>query len=304
MGKLSYSINHRAACLMPSLLCFTLLFFLIFDSLTLFILHLPPVFSVFVYNCGKIKSRGLKASPLSSLERCVWKGKITSICVHVCLVRGMLWKPGPEPGFLPELEAKGDQRKESNEQQQWSDGFLRARERSQCACLWWTKAPWVPISVVSLWRWQLAVDHHPAHTCTHRHKLTPRLWIRFNSCANSYEMFLFFLHHTSFSNIIFRRHYSNTSPPLHVPSERPVLFAFTCSRSRLSLHPLSHASVLSECRHLPVLVVMILSERLVSCQTHRIYSGLFPMLTLMFLFFTRKEENGSVLEELLSTNTL
>lgn len=66
---------------------------------------------------------------------------------------------------------------------------------------------------------------------------------------------------------------------------------------------LPHVSVLSECRHLPMLVVMILSVRLVSCQTHRIYSGLFLMLTLMFLFFTRKEENGSVFE-LLNTNTL
>lgn len=64
-----------------------------------------------------------------------------------------------------------------------------------------------------------------------------------------------------------------------------------------------YVSVLSECRHLPMLVVMILSVRLVTCQTHQIYSGLFLMLTLMFLFFTRIEENSSVLE-LLSTNTL
>lgn len=48
---------------------------------------------------------------------------------------------------------------------------------------------------------------------------------------------------------------------------------------------------------------MILSVRLVSCQAHRIHSGLLLMLTLMFLYFTRKEGSGSVLT-LLSTNTL
>lgn len=52
-----------------------------------------------------------------------------------------------------------------------------------------------------------------------------------------------------------------------------------------------------------MLVVMILSVRLVSCQTHRIHSGLLLMLTLTFLYFTRKEESGSVLA-LLNTNTL
>lgn len=51
-----------------------------------------------------------------------------------------------------------------------------------------------------------------------------------------------------------------------------------------------------------MLVVMILSVRLVSCQTHRIHSGLL-MLTLMFLYFTRNEENGCMLA-LLSTTTL
>lgn len=131
---------------------------------------------------------------------------------------------------------------------------------------------------------------------------SPRLW------ANSYEMFLFLLHHTWFSNIIFRRHYSNTFLTLPSPaySFRTLcsLCFLTCFllSTVLSLHPPSCASMLSECRHLPMPVVMILSVRLVSCQTHRIYSGLFLMLTLMFLFFTRKEENGSVLE-LLSTNT-
>lgn len=52
-----------------------------------------------------------------------------------------------------------------------------------------------------------------------------------------------------------------------------------------------------------MLVVMILSVRLVSCQTHRIHSGLLLMLTPMFLYFTRKEGNGSVLA-LLNTSTL
>lgn len=52
-----------------------------------------------------------------------------------------------------------------------------------------------------------------------------------------------------------------------------------------------------------MLVVMILSVRLVSCQTQRIHSGLLLMLTLMFLHFTRKEESGSGLL-LLSTNSL
>lgn len=52
-----------------------------------------------------------------------------------------------------------------------------------------------------------------------------------------------------------------------------------------------------------MLVVMILSVRLVSCQTHPIHSGLLLMLTLMFLYFTRKEENDSVLA-LLSVTTL
>lgn len=53
---------------------------------------------------------------------------------------------------------------------------------------------------------------------------------------------------------------------------------------------------------------MILSVRLVSCQAPRIHSGLLLMLTLMFLYFTRKEggkkkknKPGSALA-LLSTN--
>lgn len=62
--------------------------------------------------------------------------------------------------------------KENNKWKFWCDGPLRAKEFSQCACLWWTEAPWVPISVVSLWCWQLAVDHHPACAYTHRRTQT------------------------------------------------------------------------------------------------------------------------------------
>lgn len=83
--------------------------------------------------------------------------------------------------------------------------------------------------------------------------------------------------------------YSNTLPT--VPT-RPYSFKRARSLFLLShaLYFASRVSVLSVCLHRPVLVVMILSVHLVSCQTHRIYSGLFPMLTLMFLFcFTREE---------------
>lgn len=85
----------------------------------------------------------------------------------------------------------------------------------------------------------------------------------------------------------------------HAASACPVLLAVPRSRAFSLSAVLPHTSVLSVCRDL---VVMILSVRLVSCQMHRIHSGLLLMLTLMFLYFTRKGENGCVLA-LLSTNT-
>lgn len=124
-------------------------------------------------------------------------------------------------------------------------------------------------------------------------------------CKFLWNVFIFTSAHIVFKHNIQTPLFKHISNPPH-----PTIFLLTALFSLLLHVPalyflsiLSNVSVLSECRHLPMLVVMILSVRLVSCQTHRIYSGLFPLLTLMFLFFTRKEENGSVLE-LLSTNTV
>lgn len=113
-----------------------------------------------------------------------------------------------------------------------------------------------------------------------------------------WNVFIFTPQYIAFKHNIQTPLFKHPPQPLHVPCRTPCSLC-----SLLSLHPPLVQVRCQECRHLPMPVVMILSVRLVSCQTHRIYSGLFLMLTLMFLFFTRKEGNGSVLK-LLSTNTL
>lgn len=187
--------------------------------------------------------------------------------------------------------------------------FLRAKECSQCACLWWTKAPWVPISVVSLWRWQLAVDHHPAHTCTHRHKLRLVLWIHFTYSMGKFlwNVFIFTPPHIVFKHNIQTLYFSEScrcSVFFFFPLQNTLFSLLLHVLALYFLSILSHASVLSECRHLPMLVVMILSVRLVSCQTHRIYSGLFLMLNTDVLLLYTQGGKWLRVGELLSTNTV
>lgn len=135
-------------------------------------------------------------------------------------------------------------------------------------------------------------QHSRAHAGTH----TPTAAPQNQHSPHSSALFLFFFH-IQLTCVISRN--SDTFRTLSTPQHHPV------PSSRPSSLPLqsSHTSVLSACGDLPALPVMILSVRLVSCQTHRIHPGLLPMLTLMFLRFTRKEENGAALA-LLSTNAL
>lgn len=119
-------------------------------------------------------------------------------------------------------------------------------------------------------------------------------------------MFLFFIPHAILLRYIATSLFRHFPKPLH-PSGLPqhALFSLLFRVPALfSLPPiLPHTSTLSVCRNLPVLAVMILSARLVSCQAPRIHSGLLLMLTLMFLYFTRKEEKKGCVLALLSTNT-
>lgn len=83
------------------------------------------------------------------------------------------------------------------------------------------------------------------------------------------------------SYMILKWHQSDTVPDPCTSSQSPSPLLSSCC-----LHALSLSAVVKAPPPLPA--VMIMSARLLSCQTHRIYSGLFLMFTLMLLLFTRK----------------
>lgn len=118
------------------------------------------------------------------------------------------------------------------------------------------------------------------HTRTHRRKSqtaapdpphSPYL------CKN-----LFFFHSFYYFTLYFQTFDLDTtfivSYPAQTSPPHRLLLCFLSSSALYFLTAVSHVSVLSECRRAPVLVVMILSVRLVSCQMHRIYLGLLLML--------------------------
>lgn len=130
--------------------------------------------------------------------------------------------------------------------------------------------------------------HHPAHTDTHPASQPAREPARVPPPIRLAEdhipmEFLFFTLQTVFIHDIKMASVRHGSRPPYLLTE-PLSTA-------LFLLP-SRALALCCCQSAPpptpVPAVMIMSARLLSCQTHRIYSGLFLMFTLMLLLFTRK----------------
>lgn len=85
-----------------------------------------------------------------------------------------------------------------------------------------------------------------------------------------------FIHDIKMASV---RHGSRPPYPLTEPLSTPLFLLPSCALALCCRQSTATP---------PPPAVMIMSARLLSCQTHWIYSGLFLMFTLMLLLFTRK----------------
>lgn len=217
-------------------------------------LYIPPCL-IFAHPPQLWENNGPGSESISCLiirEVCVKGERVTSIFVHVRLVRGMSGRgkgaalcrrPGSEPDF-PTWAWK--RRRLVKGEQRTAVLMWQLFKGPKSACLWWAEAPWVPISVVSLWRWQLAVDHHPAPTDTHQGYGFESISLRGTFRWNVFFLSFFFsiLLHIQFSYIVLKCHQSNMVPPLRIPLRTAVPPLLSCA---LALDSLSSPPFIRAC---------------------------------------------------------